>query len=77
MRLSCVLMGLMILCAVSERPCPGQSPATTVELTVTPAESPAPSHALRLLPTAPELKDGNAAVVMLRMIWEQHRMART
>ena len=34
------------------------------------------ANSLRLLPADPELKDGNAAVVMLRMIWEQQRFMR-
>lgn len=40
-------------------------------LKIAPASA-AASNDLRLLPAAPDLKDGNAAVVLLRMIWEQN-----
>lgn len=42
-----------------------------VTLKIAPASA-AASNDLRLLPAAPDLKDGNAAVVLLRMIWEQN-----
>ena len=60
-------VGLLLNCSWPAR---AQEP-TVVELQLTPQPVTPESAALHMLPRAPELKDGNAAVVMLRSIWER------
>ncbi|MEL6110840.1 MAG: hypothetical protein AAFU85_32950, partial [Planctomycetota bacterium] len=65
------LISILLTSAVSALPAVAQdSKVETITLQVAPATA-KDSNALRLLPATPDLKDGNASVVMLRMIWEQ------
>lgn len=65
------LIALLFTAALSALPVAAQeSNPETVALQVAPAAA-KESNALRLLPASPDLEEGNASVVMLRMIWEQ------
>lgn len=60
---------LVSLASIATRPATALEPITA-DLSVHPQRADARSP-LRLLPADPDLRDGNAAVVLLRMIWEQ------
>jgi len=63
------LLFICIVAIAASKAASGQSPRN-VSLKLIP-EAASETDNLRLLPADPELKNGNAAVVMLRMIWEQ------
>ncbi|MCG8649387.1 MAG: hypothetical protein MI861_06125 [Pirellulales bacterium] len=70
MRRTIFLFGLVWLALGSDR-LVAQQPEQTVSMKLTGAEVPALRTRYQLLPTVLQQRDGNAAVVMLRMIWEQ------
>lgn len=63
------MLAIGALLAAATRCCDAQSPEQ-VDIRLSPQRA-VETAAPRLLPTDPELEEGNAAVVMLRMIWEQ------
>ena len=69
-----LLVFCIIVTAASHRAC-GQPPEP-ITLDFAPQLA-ADSTAVRLLPADPDLKDGNAAVVMLRLIWDQQPFMQT
>ncbi len=68
----CVMIGSVVLIVwTTAPPVFAQEPESSVAITITPAETPLVRTQHRLLPADADLHQGNAAVVMLRMIWEQ------
>lgn len=70
MKYTDALIGLIVLLAAGSTSL-GQQPDARVKFTITPAKVPVVQTEHHLLPSDSDLRDGNAAVVMLRMIWEQ------
>ena len=65
------LIALVVITVFSSLPVAAQGIKTeTIPLKIAPASA-KESNALRLLPASPDLEEGNASVVMLRLIWEQ------
>lgn len=62
---------LAVIVLLAGLPVSAQDPKPEIVTLRVAAASAEESNALRLLPASPDLKDGNAAVVMLRTTWEQ------